>query len=690
MGDLFGGGGSSASGGSDLGTAISSAVSGMGSGLSDMAGGLSNMAGGAGADLSSLASNVASAFSPSSAFTQTTDPTGSVGASQAINPPAAGTPDQQSSSVGGTQSGGAPTAAQPNAPRPQQQPQQFAPQSAIQQLAKLLRGEQHPPNPYVPGGNEEAMARAASISTAPVTPGARRKPVQDADRYDSEGASFQPEYGPGVNPYDSEGESNQPEYGPNRTPQEPRAPYPEGESNQPEYGPGRTDLPAVRGGVPATTSGGKPPEYLDTASGGSLSDLPTLARLLPGGLLRTAVQAIMQPTPADTGELKYPKGAAPTDYPGSTNYPQPQPGAQPTLPTDYPGSTNYPQPQPGIIQAPATGKPIKTVDPKTNKPVDPTTGAPLPTKKGQQPQPGEARDREWRPAGQPQSGPQSLMQSLGPLMPLLSLAASALMGGMGGGRRGGFGRGFGRGFGGFGHPGGRGMWPYHHPTFGWRMHGYHPGGGWLPMAPSDMQAMRGGQQGGGQVGQQGGGSPRETGERVYPAGETPYSGAIPGVSAKNVDDYTRQVAQQNGIDPDTASRFVGMESNYGQARRPGDNGTSFGPFQLHFAADGKAMGDQFMRDTGLDPRDPSTWKAQIDYAMKQAAQGGWGPWQTTMGKLGLNRWSGINRNLVGSRGAPGTPPANIRITEGGKQTYPSPTETGGTPTGGTKDRAVNG
>ena len=105
--------------------------------------------------------------------------------------------------------------------------------------------------------------------------------------------------------------------------------------------------------------------------------------------------------------------------------------------------------------------------------------------------------------------------------------------------------------------------------------------------------------------------------------------------------------QKYNIDPDVASKVLAQESSYGQARKPGDNGTSFGPFQLHFAADGKAMGDQFRRDTGLDPRDPATWQKQIDYAMMKAAQGGWAPWTTTMKKLGMNQWSGINRQFAG-------------------------------------------
>jgi hypothetical protein len=191
------------------------------------------------------------------------------------------------------------------------------------------------------------------------------------------------------------------------------------------------------------------------------------------------------------------------------------------------------------------------------------------------------------------------------------------------------------------------------------MHHQHPGGGWLPLNPAELQGLGGGQQGQ-DPSQQGGPDPnrppKETGGEVGPPSATPTSGAIPGVGAKDVDDYTRQAASKWGIDPNVASKFLGQESSYGQAKRPGDNGTSFGPFQLHFAPDGRAMGDDFRRDTGLDPRDPSTWKAQIDYAMKRAAMGGWGPWTTTMNKLGYGQWSGITTN----RRFAGQPRTNVQ------------------------------
>ena len=272
-----------------------------------------------------------------------------------------------------------------------------------------------------------------------------------------------------------------------------------------------------------------------------------------------------------------------------------------------------------------------------------------------------------------------LAQAAKVIAPLLPMIAG-MFGGGGGGRR--FGRfhggrfthGVGRGgFNGFRggmnamnyhggqHPAGRGAWPYHHPQFGWHMHGRPPGPGWLPLHPMDAQSIvGGGAQPGQDPNQQGpdpNAPPKETDAPVGAPTSVPTSGAIPGVGAKDVDDYTRSVATKWGIDPDVASKILAQESSYGQARKPGDNGTSFGPFQLHFAPDGRAMGDDFKRDTGLDPRDPKTWKDQIDYAMKRAAMGGWTPWTTSMKKLGMNQWSGIttNRRFAGKLGTTPSP-----------------------------------
>ena len=307
------------------------------------------------------------------------------------------------------------------------------------------------------------------------------------------------------------------------------------------------------------------------------------------------------------------------------------------LPTHKPGASPAPLPthKPGAAAAPAPAAP------------GPATSSIM-------------RDISGVSTGSP-TALADLAQAAKVILPLVMPLLGGLMGG--GGRRGGrfHGGRFTHGFGGFSHlhggrhPAAPGAWPYHHPQMGWHMHGSHPGPGWLPLNPTDAQGIVGGQQG------QGGQDPnapdpdrppKETGASVGAPTSVSTSGAIPGVGAKDVDDYTRSVATKWGIDPDTASKILAQESSYGQAKHPGDNGTSFGPFQLHFAADGRAMGDDFRRDTGLDPRDPKTWKDQVDYAMKRAAMGGWAPWTTTMNKLGLNKWSGIptNRRFAGKLG----------------------------------------
>jgi hypothetical protein len=389
------------------------------------------------------------------------------------------------------------------------------------------------------------------------------------------------------------------------------------------------------------------------------SAAPANASIPPGAASQPTASAAASPAPGTAGAPAAP--SAPAAAGGGGRDITVQPKARMPWPQNEPGEA-------------APGGPALP----THKPKEPAAAAPAPA-----PAPAAAAPPAQQPPDAPVSNipPSRLIQditgiSTGQPSALADLAKAAgmilpmFMGG--GGRRGHFRGGrFTHGFGGFGHlhggqhPAGRGAWPYHHPQMGWHMHGRPPGFGWRPLHPNDAQALVGGGMGGGQ-GQPGdpnnpadpnapdpNAPPKETGRAAGTPDQVGSSGAIPGVSAKDVDSYTRSVATKYGIDPDVASRVLAQESSYGQAKRPGDSGTSFGPFQLHFAPDGKAMGDDFLRDTGKDPRDPNTWQAQIDYAMKRAAQVGWGPWQTTMKKLGMNQWSGIttNRRFAGKLGA---------------------------------------
>lgn len=92
-------------------------------------------------------------------------------------------------------------------------------------------------------------------------------------------------------------------------------------------------------------------------------------------------------------------------------------------------------------------------------------------------------------------------------------------------------------------------------------------------------------------------------------------------------DIIRATATRLGVDPVTALRVAQSE---GLNSYVGDQGSSFGPFQLHYggiapgANSVPGLGDEFTRQTGLDARDPGTITAQVEFALRKAIQNGWG------------------------------------------------------------------
>jgi hypothetical protein len=106
--------------------------------------------------------------------------------------------------------------------------------------------------------------------------------------------------------------------------------------------------------------------------------------------------------------------------------------------------------------------------------------------------------------------------------------------------------------------------------------------------------------------------------------------------------YIRQAAARNGIDPEVALRVAQSEgfNNY-----TGDQGRSFGDWQLFT---GGGLGNKAEKE-GINVRDPNTWKAQTDFAMREAARGGWGPWHGAAG-AGIGNWQGIGRAAAQSVG----------------------------------------
>jgi hypothetical protein len=126
-----------------------------------------------------------------------------------------------------------------------------------------------------------------------------------------------------------------------------------------------------------------------------------------------------------------------------------------------------------------------------------------------------------------------------------------------------------------------------------------------------------------------------------------------------VAEYIRQAAAQRGINPDVALRVAKSE---GLGEYVGDGGSSFGPYQLHYGGVAKGgnsvggLGDTFTKRTGLDARNPDTWRQQVDFSLDEAKRGGWGPW---------HGWKGAPMAGIGGR------PADIPASAA------SPTSAGG-------------
>lgn len=110
--------------------------------------------------------------------------------------------------------------------------------------------------------------------------------------------------------------------------------------------------------------------------------------------------------------------------------------------------------------------------------------------------------------------------------------------------------------------------------------------------------------------------------------------------------FIRSEAAKRGVSPDVAMAVARSE---GFKSYVGDQGTSFGAFQLHYKNNIPGLslgglGDEFTKATGKHASDPSTEREQIQFALDKAKEGGWGPWHGWKG----DRWAGIDRGGGGS------------------------------------------
>lgn len=114
------------------------------------------------------------------------------------------------------------------------------------------------------------------------------------------------------------------------------------------------------------------------------------------------------------------------------------------------------------------------------------------------------------------------------------------------------------------------------------------------------------------------------------------------VPRSEIEAYIVEAAQARGVDPRVALEVYRREGagawQSTATTKQGTRENSWGPYQLY--TDG-GLGNKFQKDTGLDPRDPKTWKENVNYALDNAITGGWGPWYGAKaagitGKAGIN------------------------------------------------------
>jgi hypothetical protein len=113
-------------------------------------------------------------------------------------------------------------------------------------------------------------------------------------------------------------------------------------------------------------------------------------------------------------------------------------------------------------------------------------------------------------------------------------------------------------------------------------------------------------------------------------------------SSDDKEAFIRAEAAKRGISPDVAMAVARSE---GFNDYVGDKGTSFGAYQLHYKNNIPGLslgglGDEFTKKTGKHASDPSTEREQIQFALDEAAKGGWGPWHGWKG----SQWAGIDKS----------------------------------------------
>lgn len=132
---------------------------------------------------------------------------------------------------------------------------------------------------------------------------------------------------------------------------------------------------------------------------------------------------------------------------------------------------------------------------------------------------------------------------------------------------------------------------------------------------------------------------------------------------RGMENHIRETAKKYGIDPDVAVRVAQSEglgtfqSSVPKSGKGSYNGRedSWGAFQLY---KGGGLGNDFEKETGLDPRDPKNEKATIDFALRHASKKGWGAFHGAKNTgIGPRQGIGVAPPTVARPAAPAAAPS---------------------------------
>ena len=118
-------------------------------------------------------------------------------------------------------------------------------------------------------------------------------------------------------------------------------------------------------------------------------------------------------------------------------------------------------------------------------------------------------------------------------------------------------------------------------------------------------------------------------------------GILSGLSGSRAEvaDYVKRAAAERGIDPNVALRVINQESGFNTAARNlTSREQSYGVMQLNTMG---GLGVDAMK-AGIDVRDPSTWRRQVDFGLDTVKRDGWRQWYGAR-DIGISRWEGIGQ-----------------------------------------------